>query len=56
MVQRHYDRGCMLRRDRYMVDRSALLIAVFDGTAGGTQYTVLYALRRGVETVTIEPC
>ena len=37
MVQRHYDRGCMLRRNRYMVDRSALLIAAFDGTAGGTR-------------------
>ncbi len=56
VVQHGYDRGCMLRRDRYMVDRSALLIAAFDGTAGGTQYTVLYALRRGVETVTIDPC
>lgn len=56
VVQRHYDRGCMLRRDRYMVDRSSLLIAAFDGTAGGTQYTLLYALRRGVETVTLEPC
>ncbi len=55
MVQRHYDRGCMLRRDRYMVDRSALLIAAFDGTAGGTQYTVAYAMKRDVETVRIEP-
>ncbi len=55
MVQRNYDRGCMLRRDRYMVDRSALLIAAFDGTAGGTQYTVAYAMKRGVETVHIEP-
>jgi len=55
VVQHSYDRGCMLRRDRYMVDRSALLIAAFDGTAGGTQYTVAYAMKRGVETVRIEP-
>lgn len=53
MVQRHYDRGCMLRRNRYMVDRSQLLIAAYDGTAGGTRYTVLHAMRRGVEVVTI---
>lgn len=54
MVQRHYDRGCMFRRNRYMVDRSALLIAAFDGTAGGTMYTVAYAMKRGVETITLD--
>ena len=54
MVQRHYDRGCMLRRNRYMVDRSALLIAAFDGTAGGTMYTVAYAMKRGVEVIAVD--
>lgn len=54
MVQRHYDRGCMLRRNRYMVDHSSLLIAAFDGSGGGTMYTLAYALKRGVETVTID--
>ena len=54
MVQHHYDRGCMLRRNRYMVDRSSLLIAAFDGTLGGTMYTVTYAMKKGVEIVTIE--
>jgi len=50
MVQHHYDRGCMLRRNRYMVDHSSLVIAVYDGTLGGTMYTLTYATRRGVET------
>ncbi len=54
MVQRHYDRGCMLRRNRYMVDRSALLIAVFDGNRGGTQYTLAYAMGHGLETEIID--
>jgi len=54
MVQHNYDRGCMLRRNRYMVDRSSLLIAAFDGTLGGTMYTVTYAMKKGVEIVTIE--
>ncbi len=49
MVQRHYDRSCMLRRNRYMVDRSSLLITAFDGTLGGTMYTVAYAMKKGVE-------
>lgn len=54
MVQRHYDRGCMQRRNRYMVDRSARLIAVYDGMLGGTMYTIHYAMKRGVETVLID--
>ena len=35
MLQHHYDRGCMLRRNRYLVDHSAMLIAVYDGMLGG---------------------
>lgn len=54
MVQHTYDRGCMLRRNRYMVDRSSLLIAAFDGTLGGTMYTVAYAMKKGVEIRTLE--
>ena len=42
---------CMQRRDRYMVDHAALLIAAFDGSPGGTRYTVEYAMRRGLEIV-----
>lgn len=46
VVQEHYDRFCMLRRDRYMVDRSSAILAVFDGTPGGTRYTLNYAMSR----------
>ena len=55
MVQRHYDRACMQRRNRYMVDRSSRLIAVYDGMLGGTMYTVHYAMRAGVELVMLDP-
>lgn len=54
MVQRNYDRGCMLRRNRYMVDRSSLLIAAFDGSRGGTLYTATYAMKQGVEVVVVD--
>ena len=54
MVQRHYDKGCMLRRNRYMVDRSSLLIAVYDGMLGGTMYTLTYAMRKELEIVTLD--
>ena len=51
MVSAQYTSSCMQRRDRYMVDHSSLLIAAFDGSSGGTRYTVEYALRRGISVV-----
>jgi len=51
LVSTQYTSTCMQRRDRYMVDHAALLIAAFDGSPGGTRYTVEYALRRGVNLV-----
>ena len=51
MVSTEYSPSCMQRRDRYMVDHSSLLIAAFDGSAGGTRYTVEYALRRQISVV-----
>ncbi len=55
MVQQHYDRFCMLRRDRYMVDRSAAILAVFDGRSGGTQYTLNYAMDKKLEILLLDP-
>ena len=36
LVQEAYTPGCMMRRNRYMVDASRILIAAFDGRPGGT--------------------
>ena len=55
LVQERYTPGCMLRRNRYMVDHSALVIAVYNGTEGGTRRTLEYALRQGVPFVDICP-
>lgn len=54
MVQQNYDRGCLHRRNRYMVDHSSLLLAAYDGTAGGTMYTVVYAMKRNIPILGIE--
>ena len=54
MLQHHYEKGCMLRRNRYLVDHSSMLIAVYDGMLGGTMYTLSYAMKRGLETVILE--
>lgn len=54
VVQHRYDRGCMLRRDRYMADRSSAVLAVFDGSPGGTKYTLDYAARQGLEILLLD--
>ena len=35
----------------YAFDRHTGMIAAFDGSAGGTRYTVEYAMRRGLSIV-----
>ncbi len=54
VLQVGYTPDCMMRRNRYMVDLSSLLLACFNGRAGGTMNTILYAERSGVKTVIIE--
>ena len=55
LVQHHYDRGCMARRNRYMVDRACRIIAVYDGEPrGGTAQTLAYAMRQGLELDILE--
>ncbi len=55
VVQQHYDRYCMHRRDRYLVDRAGAVLAVFNGTSGGPQYTLNYAMDRGLEILLLDP-
>lgn len=49
VLQDHYDRSCMLRRDRYMVDSSCAILAAFDDTPGGTKYTLEYAAKKKLD-------
>lgn len=53
-VAHAYSPGCMQRRNRYMVERSEVLIAVYNGTAGGTMSTILLARRAGLRVITID--
>ncbi len=46
---------CMLERNRFMVNNSSLMIALFDGLAGGTKSTIDYALKQGLEVIVIKP-
>lgn len=54
-VSRKYTPDCMMRRNKYMVDNSSVLIAVYDGRFGGTMQTVGYAEASGLEIIQIKP-
>ena len=54
-VNREYSKSCMQRRNRYMVDNSSVLLAVFDGKPGGTKNTLKYAAGKGLEIIEIAP-
>ena len=40
-----YHAGVMQERNRWMVDRATCVVAIFDGTAGGTANAVTYAIQ-----------
>lgn len=49
----NYFRGCMHKRNRYMVDNSAFLIAYCQKSNGGSFYTRNYAIKQGLSVVDI---
>ncbi len=54
-ISPHYNKECMLKRNRALVELCDVLIAVYDGKRGGTQYTVNYAKKCGKKTIVIPP-
>ena len=55
LVQHRYDRFCMMRRNRYMADRSGRIVAVYNGVPkGGTYQTLAYAMKKGLTIHTID--
>lgn len=55
VLQKKYTNGCMQKRNRYMVDNSDIVIAVWDGSSGGTELTVRYAEKTGKKILPILP-
>jgi uncharacterized phage-like protein YoqJ len=53
LLQRQHTQDCMMRRNRYMVDASSVVVACFDGKPGGTMNTLLYAMREEKEVIQI---
>lgn len=55
LVSEHYSRDCFFARNRYMVDKSDVVVCAYDGQKGGTAYTVKYALRQNKIVIQINP-
>ena len=54
VLESRYSDGCMLRRNRWMIDRTDCLITVYDGGAGsGTGAAVAYARAQGVRILPV---
>lgn len=49
----NYTRGCMLKRNRHLVDNSSACICYLTESKGGTAYTVEYARRSGIKIVNL---
>lgn len=50
-----YHRGAYISRNEYMVDHSSRLICYYDGLAGGTEYTIEYATKKGLHIINLAP-
>jgi len=49
----HYIKGCMFKRNRHLVDHSAVCIAYVRKTTGGTAYTIKYATEKNLEIILV---
>lgn len=48
-----YTDGCMLSRNRFMVDNSTALIYYLRSNRGGTKYTVEYSKKKGIDLIAL---
>ena len=52
-TSKEYSKGCMHKRNRYLVNHSTLCICYLIENKGGTAYTVKYAESKGVSVINI---
>ncbi len=50
-----YTKGCMQIRNRFLVESAGILLAVYDGSPGGTRNTVDYAMKLNKKLIIIDP-
>jgi len=55
VISQEYTEGCMKQRNKYMVDKSSVIVAVYSGRFGGTMQTLNYAGKSGLKVISLEP-
>jgi uncharacterized phage-like protein YoqJ len=55
VVSEVYAEDSFMRRNRYMVDKCDILLAVWNGRAGGTANTVKYAKHKNKRIIFVNP-
>lgn len=55
LLASEYHRGCYQQRNDFLVDHAAHLVAWYNGSRGGTQYTFLRALKHGLTLHNLSP-
>lgn len=55
LLQTAYTRGCMQKRNRYMVNHADCVLAVWNGIPSGTGSTVKYARAKQVPVLLLDP-
>ncbi len=52
-ISEHAYKACYQKRNQWMVDRSNLVIAAYNGESGGTKNTIDYANRKNIDVINI---
>lgn len=55
VLQDEYTYDCMQKRNRYMVEQSDCVIAVWNGTSSGTSKTITYAVNKSLPVTILHP-
>jgi len=50
-----YTNNCMQLRNKYMIEQSSLLIAIYNGSNGGTKQTIQYARQNKLNVIILNP-
>jgi uncharacterized phage-like protein YoqJ len=53
LLSNHYYAGCMLVRNRFMVDHASRCIAYMEQPVGGTAFTLRYAVKKGLPVLNL---
>lgn len=53
LIEKEYTPYCMLKRNRFMVDNSSVLVSYLRVEKGGTKYTVDYARTKKIKIISV---